>query len=120
MNQIDCAAEKSAIDAALPSRKRPAVGEHRLEPRAGTRRARRRASCGGARRSDGVIAARSAPKAFRYSGGAPAKRCAAPAGCIVYGTAVQNKRRVGPLRDDLGEARALAPDRAAARARGDR
>ena len=37
----------------------------------------------GARRKLGFIAARSAPNALIASGAAPAKKCAAPAGCIV-------------------------------------
>jgi hypothetical protein len=81
MNQIDCAVEKSAIDAALPSRKRrpsASIASSRCRYAASAAAP----SCGGARRSDGVIAARSAPNAFRYSGGAPAKMSAAPT-CMV-------------------------------------
>ena len=60
----------------------------------------RRAACA---RMPAVSAARSAAKAFTASGGAPAKICATPAGCIVYGDRGPEQRGVGPLRDGLGQ-----------------
>ena len=86
-----------------------AAGRRRASPRAAadTRRARQRRRASGARRSDGFIAARSAPNAFR-SRAVRRRRCSRRAGLHRVGNGRPEERRVGPLGDGLGQARALA------------
>ena len=117
MNQIDCAAEKSAMLGQRAEQERPAVGEQVSRAGRGSCAAAAAPSASGraahVRRHRGAVGAEGLQRLGRR---VRRSTCATPAGCIVYGTAVQNSVGVGPLRDDLGHAGGRPSGTAAARA----
>ena len=102
MNQIDCAAEKSAIEARAPSRNGRPSPSMRLDPRQ-VGRERGAGIGGGARRIVGFIAARSAPKRFQEFGRRAGEEVRRAGGLQRVRHRGPEQRRVGPLRDDLGQ-----------------
>ena len=118
MNQIDCAAEKSAIDAAPPSRK---ADRRRASPRAGRDSDQRgsAASATGARRIAGVHRRAIGAERLQVSGGARRKMRARPpaASCTAPRSRTASSRPTARRSPQVPRSRA---DRAAAPARGGR